>query len=432
MDQYPVIGLLRLVMLKPWVTIRLLTINRVCRFLKLIITQSGNLGQVYRKYRGIYLVNEKLAVQPKTIPSSKGDILIFPVIDWNYRFQRPQHLSLQLAKIGYRVFYMATNPLITVSAGRVLVQESPSENVYIIQLYSSGNHYPDFNCGSFGNDEITEMEYSIEELFQRFNLTNPLAFVQHPFWIDLVKGVKWRKLIYDCIDYHIGFLDKPNPQLLENEKKLVKRADFITVSSRGLQAYISKYKDSVLVRNACEYQRFSEVLRRKSANITLGYIGAISTWFDVDLLLTVAELRPDWGFVLIGSTEGASVAKLKRLHNVEMLGELEYSQVSIHLATFDVCLIPFKINSLTKATDPVKIYEYLASGRPVVSTDLPELRYIRGLDIFIATTAVEFVCQIEQALKIADLPDRVFQRRLWARNNDWSTRAESINKLLSA
>jgi hypothetical protein len=102
------------------------------------------------------------------------------------------------------------------------------------------------------------------------------------------------------------------------------------------------------------------------------------------------------------------------------------------IASFDVCIIPFKLNSLTVATNPVKIYEFLAVGRPVVATKLPELAGMDSLDVLCASTTSEFIHCVEHSLNISDQVDRVRLRREWAKENDWSKRVEAIIEVISS
>jgi glycosyltransferase involved in cell wall biosynthesis len=154
----------------------------------------------------------------------------------------------------------------------------------------------------------------------------------------------------------------------------------------------------------------------------IGYVGAIAEWFDMSLLVQVAQLAPQWDFVLVGSTAGSGTTIAHDLGNIQFLGEIAYVDVPEMITSFDVCLIPFKISALTLATNPVKLYEYLASGRPVVATPLPELNLPKNCDVYTAASAVDFVEAIRIALMSADNPDRIVARKNWAKGHDWSQR----------
>lgn len=163
----------------------------------------------------------------------------------------------------------------------------------------------------------------------------------------------------------------------------------------------------------------------------IGYYGAISEWFDVKMVREAAEARPDWQFVLIGDTVGADVSPLKRLPNVHLLGRQPYAALPGYLHQFDVACIPFLRTPLTDAADPVKFYEYLSAGKPVVAVDLPELEPHR--DYFYPVRSVaHFVSQIEVALR-EQSPEKVQARIEFARQNTWrhrhTTLAEAITQM---
>src|SRR6185369_151204 len=131
------------------------------------------------------------------------------------------------------------------------------------------------------------------------------------------------------------------------------------------------------IRNGCEVEHFASVppgreLQRDGRPV-IGYFGAISEWFDIALVVALARARPGWRFVLVGSTFGCDTREARRLPNIEMKGEVPYAELPGWVHGFDVCIIPFVLNELTSCTNPVKVYEYLSAGKPVVATRLPEL-----------------------------------------------------------
>src|SRR5262249_53405777 len=133
----------------------------------------------------------------------------------------------------------------------------------------------------------------------------------------------------------------------------------------------------------------------------VGYYGAIAEWFDSDLVADLAERRPDWRFILVGSTFTADLRRLARLENVDLVGEVPYGQVPRWLSLFDVTILPFRRNALTEATNPVKAYEILAAGKPLVSVPLPEMVRLAPL-IRLASSAGEFEKEIAEELRARD------------------------------
>jgi GT2 family glycosyltransferase len=157
----------------------------------------------------------------------------------------------------------------------------------------------------------------------------------------------------------------------------------------------------------------------------VGYFGAIADWFDVDLMTRLARERPHYQFVLLGGVFGVDVRGLDALPNVSLLGQQPYADMPEYLHHFDVCLIPFRINPITQATDPVKLYEYLAAGKPVVSVALPELEPCRE-HVYLAASADDFLAQVDAAVAERD-PARAERRRQFAAANTWAARYETIH-----
>jgi len=234
------------------------------------------------------------------------------------------------------------------------------------------------------------------------------------------------------MDHHIAFFEDMQTSIPSREEQLIRESNFVVTSSAYLNKKVGSIRDNTLIRNGCEAAVFSSVPERCEARFqpVAGYIGAIAEWFDTELFIRVAKDLPDWRFVLVGSSVGCNVGEIKALPNVEMVGEVEYSLLPSYLARFDVCIIPFKITELTKATNPVKVYEYLCAGRPVVSTPLPELLLLEEL-VLIGDDPMSFADQLEKAFKMSKDKQITNHFRAWAQDQDWSVRALQFKALIA-
>jgi GT2 family glycosyltransferase len=196
---------------------------------------------------------------------------------------------------------------------------------------------------------------------------------------------------------------------------------------------------SILLPNAADFDFFSAPCLR-SKQLTgipkpiVGYFGAIASWFDYDLMYRVATSRPQYSFVLIGALGleeaviGKEITRFRHLPNVFLLGHKDYSELPSYLAHFDVCIIPFVINQLTRAADPVKLYEYLSQGKPVVSTAIPAPSDRAEL-LYITKDAEDFVRNLDRAISEPD--GRLKQRRIsFASQNTWRARAAALDAAL--
>jgi len=186
----------------------------------------------------------------------------------------------------------------------------------------------------------------------------------------------------------------------DQEEDLLSIADLVTVTSETLANRVEPSKLLVL-KNAADLKHFERVKPRESGStpVRVGYYGAIAHWFDSALVRDCAKAHPEWEFELVGSTLQADLLGLDELPNVVLHGEKDYNAIVEYLSRWDVALIPFKNLPLTRATNPVKVYEYLSAGKPVVATKLPELSLPPVRDwVRVASGSTEFIAAVESAV----------------------------------
>jgi GT2 family glycosyltransferase/glycosyltransferase involved in cell wall biosynthesis/SAM-dependent methyltransferase len=363
---------------------------------------------------------EDVVAAPAT--GARFDVVCFPVIDWGFRFQRPQQIARQLGARGHRVFYVA---LQFRTEGPPYVLREVAPNVWEVRLRATpANVYQD----QLTPEAVGEVLGSLNALRRDFALGATASIVQLPFWWPVAKRA-WEELswpvVYDCMDDHAGFSTN-RPQMLVQEEELLRGARLVCVSSEKLRERASLTNAScVLVRNGCDFEHFCAVSPPpRGPRPVIGYYGAIAEWFDADLVADLAERRPDWDFLLVGSTFTADTARLSRLPNVTLAGERPYAELPSWLDRMDVLVIPFKRVPLTEATNPVKAYEILAAGRPLVSVPLPEVEAMRP-HVRLASTPSEFESEILAALA-ADGPTEAARRRAFAAQHTWEERVDRL------
>jgi glycosyltransferase involved in cell wall biosynthesis/polysaccharide pyruvyl transferase WcaK-like protein len=368
-----------------------------------------------------------------TTRATPYDIVCFSVIDWEFRWQRPQQMMTHWARRGRRVFYLRITDFLPPGDEPVTVS-ALAENVWEVRLALPDGF--DLHAASHPDQVAVDGLASLTALVQEMGIDRAVAVVEHAGWTPLATSARaafdW-PLVYDCMDdwqTFPGFAD--TPAFLAAERDLVDRSDVMVVSSRTIQErWASRRPDLVLARNAVDfdfYQRSTPQLPRPADRPVAGFIGAIAEWFDRDLLLHVARARPDVRFVLVGGVHRVAVDELEALPNVTFVGQQAYDAMPEHLASFDVCLVPFEVTPVTDGMDVVKLYEYLSLGKPVVTTPIREILTYRDL-VYVADGAEEFVVQLDRALAEDD-PVVRDRRTALARQNTWDDRIDEVDRLI--
>lgn len=353
-------------------------------------------------------------------------VVCLPIIEWSFRFQRPQQLMRRFAARGHQVYYAANH----FQRGQIprLQPVEPNLEEIVLPGDPAANVYHRMPTES----EVERMALAVARLRDDRDIRDAVIVVQLPFWTALAERLRDRfgwSIIYDCMDDHSGFYNNTE-EILQGEARLVAEADLVVASSEGLRRKVAgRARDTLLLRNACEYVRFRDASmgrRPRGRRPIIGYYGAIAEWFDSDLVVEMARLRPGWRFELIGSTLSGDSGGLELQPNVKLLGERPYDDLPRLVRDWDVFLIPFKRVPLTEATNPVKVYEMLATGKPVVAVGLPELVPLAesGL-IRIASDSAAFAATVEAALAEDD-PASALARQAFAKENTWQSRFETL------
>jgi GT2 family glycosyltransferase/glycosyltransferase involved in cell wall biosynthesis len=358
------------------------------------------------------------------------DVFIFPIIDWHFRIQRPQHISSRLARHGHRIFYCLTTFLPT-SGPAFRLLDMPGEGVFLYQLSCPDPHPVIYSTLLSGKQQVW-LAQAIRSLHEMVGARPAVAVLHLPFWRSVAIKISSAALIYDCMDYHAGF-SNTSDGIRGEEQKLVNQADIVVTSSLALSNHVQGAVANVLIRNGAEVEFFSappEAIVARSPRPTVGYFGTIAEWFDTELVAAAANAFLDWDFVLIGSAAHADVSKLRRFPNVKLPGERPYAELPGWLHSFDICIIPFKLNDLILHTNPVKLYEYLSAGKPVVATPLPELVLLEDGLVHIAGTKETFLEKLSSAMSECGDLEKVNARRRWAAEQTWDDRADKFCRVI--
>jgi hypothetical protein len=340
--------------------------------------------------------------------AARGVIVYPPTIEWGiHLFQRPHQLARIFSSLGYLYFFCSTYPHTWDPMGFKRI----ADNLYL--------------CTA--SLEVFKQLRRPAVWIGRGDLERYLVNFTDPF------------VIYDFID-DLEVFAVCGPALYTGHDRLLETADLcIATATKLVEEIKPRRPDTIFSPNAGDYD-FFKIARYKdrlacpedmkpiiqSGKPVIGYYGSLAEWVDYEMIRYAAQQRPNWHLVLVGFDYDGSfkTSNLASLPNVSYLGSKEYQTLNGYLAYFDVATIPFKINTITLATSPVKLFEYMAGCKPIVSTGLTECRLYPG--VLIAEGKEDFVAKVEQALQLRD--DEPYLQLLdkTAFENSWEVRARQI------
>jgi glycosyltransferase involved in cell wall biosynthesis len=373
---------------------------------------------------------ERVASDLAALGKTDADVVFLGMIPWHYRRQRPQQLSAELGRRRRRVIYVEPDFLPASDPEPYLVAESPEENVFCVSLRAP--RPTDIHRQPPTSGDAAALARSLRALLAAIHATEPPLVVHAPFWCPVCQRLDTSQLVYDCMDLY-GAFPNVSAEMLTLEAQLLRVADLVVFSAASLKDRLPVGNRGAVVRNGCEYTRFARAPAvRTSDRITVGYVGAIDRWFDAELVNRCVEACPEWQFVLAGSTAGLPAHAFRPRPNLVLLGEVEYADVPGLVAGWDVCFIPFADTKLTQSVNPVKVYEYLAAGRPTVATPLPELRMLDPGLVHLAKAGREFVDELRAAVAERHDSGLAARRQEWASRQTWGVRADEFLNALRA
>ena len=361
--------------------------------------------------------------------SNLSDIICLSHLRWDFVYQRPQHLLSRFARDA-RVFFFE-EPIFTEEPTRLDISQR-EDNLFVVVPHISHSDRENGNVADIQREMLSELinSKSVKEFVLWFYTPMAMNFADH---------LKPAAIVFDCMDELSAFKFAP-PELIENERRLMEKADVVFTGGQSLYEVkrdrhhnIHAFPSSIDTKHFNQARNITEEPSDQSSiqHPRLGFCGVIDERMDIEMLREMAELRPDWQFVMIGPVVKISDEDLPRRENIHYLGGKDYKDLPAYIAGWDVSIMPFAINESTKFISPTKTPEYLAAGKPVVSTAIRDV--VRpygdlGL-VHIASTAEEFVAACENALK-EDVSARLQKADKFLSYNSWDITFAKMKSLI--
>lgn len=341
--------------------------------------------------------------------------IVISCIDWNIPiFQRPHQLATALSRR---------------ENSHVLFISEKQRYDYFVGMFSANAHL----------DVISDRLSKV--------LCNSLqtaacvtVFKTWPRNAEILEQIPYDALVYEYID-ELSLFYYYTEALKQKHYELMRKADLVVCTARALymdaQRVTSK---AVFSPNAGDYAFFHGnrncpsfpglLEKTQEYECVLGYYGSLASWFDYTLVLDIAHKMPQWCFVFVGYCFDGTISQLQEagLRNIILYPAQPYSNLPSFISTFDIQIIPFVINEITNATSPVKLYEYMASGKPILTSNLPECQQYRSVVTY--SDENDFIEKVLSLMKKKNIPEYIAIMDEEARANTWDARVTEILTLL--
>lgn len=396
------------------------------------------------------------------------DIIYISSIEWTFLWQPHQEIALRLARSGNRILYIENTGVRAPGlsdAGRVfarLKSWSGSLRSRGVRQVAPGVYVcsplvlPPFGSGirRFINRHL--LLPLIRRAARRLGMRDVLFWTYLPTdtVLDVIKLLQTpgSATVYYCMA-DFPQLTPDSARIVESERLLLEQSDVVFANCEQISTRLLDWTTRVDVfPPGVDLAAFPppETPSVNDAVVPvpdsggkqlpslrrpiIGYVGGLHRHVDFDLLAQMAEARPDWSWVLVGPFQ-TSVEKLEGYENIQLMGPKPHDTLSGYLRSFDVCIVPYLKSAYTETVVPVKINEYLASGKPVVSTDIPTVRKFNELHRVLITrdnNRDDFLEGIEEALLLPNDKATINHRRAVAALCDWGVQLEAMSKLIES
>ncbi len=360
-------------------------------------------------------------------------IIVFSHLRWDFVYQRPQHLLSRLAK-SHRILFIE-EPVASKSLAPEWQVHEPEANVTVCRLQT--------NCeaAGFHAQQLPLLRQMVPQLLQAEGVGDYILWFYTPLALPAAEDLKPLAVVYDCMDELSAFLNAP-PELAVREKELLAKADLVFTGGRSLyRAKKDRHPQVHCFPSSVDLQHFGSASSLEEpadqadmSHPRLGYYGVIDERMDLQLLDAVASAHPEWQIAMVGPVVKIDPATLPSKPNIRYFGQRPYAQLPAYLKGWDICLMPFARNQSTKYISPTKTLEYMAAGKPIVSTPITDVAEPYGDIVYLGGTPAEFISGCEQALNAGSDEREARQARMQTvlAETSWAATVESMEQLIAA
>jgi glycosyltransferase involved in cell wall biosynthesis len=346
-------------------------------------------------------------VEPSAPDPGPATLLCFSHLRWNFVFQRPQHLMCRFSRDMDVIYWEEPIDIGAKETAYLQVREAPdAPNVRVV--------VPHLPQGMPDDAREAALSRLLDAHLASVRGTL-IAWYYTPMMLPFSRDIDPDLTVFDAMDELSKFKFAPT-KLIQLEQDLIDRADIVFTGGSSLyeakkdrHERVHCFPSSVDRAHFCKARarQFDPADQEDLPRPRLGFYGVIDERFDTELLDKIAEMRPDWSFVMVGPVVKIAPEDLPKRHNIHYLGGKTYAELPAYLSGWDVALMPFAMNESTQFISPTKTPEYLSGGRPVVSTPVKDVvRHYGQLEgVKIAATPEEFVAACDEALELAKHPE---------------------------
>jgi len=335
------------------------------------------------------------------------DMIVFCHLRWQFVYQRPQHIISRFS-----------------STMKVLFIEEP---IYDNYEKNEGNLMVITKTLHVLQPNVKDIE-SIADILPHYvkNKTIPIGWFYSASFSPLLEQLNFETVVYDCMDELSLFKGAP-AHLINQEKYLMAYADIIFTGGKSLYESKKQFHSNVYCfPSSVDEEHFAQALNgieiaADIANLpspVIGYYGVIDERIDLQLLQQTAQNRPDVSFVMIGPLAKIEDNDLPKENNIHYLGMKSYNELPAYLKAFDIAMMPFALNDATKYISPTKTLEYMAAGKPIISTKITDVVRDYSESVDLIENAEEFCNAIQSILNQKDLAmersyDKILEKTSW-------------------